>query len=161
MCSHLGLEGEGGLQRRGGLGAAERRFGEQPRAQRLRRDGVVAGGKRGRRGRGGVLDRLVQPLAEPEEHAGEVVVGGREQLLVAFGLLDRLVEQRLGGAQVVVVAADEREPDQRRGPLGTGLQRRRDRLEHLARAAAVAALEQAEGRVAAAAVEVVACDRAG
>ena len=140
-----GLELQRGAQGRAGLTATERRLSQQAAAQSLCRDGYVPGGKCGFCGCCRVLHRLVQPLSQSEQHPPEVVVGSGEQLLVSFSLEDGLSEERLRGAQVVVVATHKREPDQRMRAGGTAFQRPDNLLEHAARPLAVTALEEAEG----------------
>ena len=94
-----------------------------------------------------MLHRLVESLAEPEEHRAEVVVRGRNQLHVTFGLVQRLAEQRLGGAQVVVVSADERQPDQRLSPGGAGLQPDRTTCSSISARACCRRIERRECRL--------------
>ena len=94
-----------------------------------------------------MLDGLAQPLPQPEEHPGQLVVRLGQQLRVAVGVLDRLAQERLRGAQVVVVAAHQRELHEGAGASGAVPGPAEHLLEHLARPAAVARLERAGGGV--------------
>ena len=94
-----------------------------------------------------MLRGLDEPLAQPEEHPGQLVARAGYELVVTLRLVDRLVQERLRGSQVVVVAAYQREAHQGACASRAAVHRRDDLVEHLARPPGVAGLEDAEGGV--------------
>ena len=138
-----GVELQDPLQRRGGARVAEGRLGQQPGADRLGADI----GQLGRGGGRGVLDGLAQPLPQPEQHPGQLEVRLGRELGIAAGVLDRLPQQPLRGAQIVVVAAHERQAHEGPGARRTAPGRAQDLGEQPARPAAVARQERAGGGV--------------
>ena len=78
-----GVELQHPPQRRRRAGVAERRLGQQPGADAPRRRSRSRSRARGGRA---VLDGLAQPLPQPEEHPGQLVVRLGQQLRVAAGV---------------------------------------------------------------------------
>ena len=70
-----------------------------------------------------MLDRLAQPLAQAEEDPAQLVASLDHQLVVALRFGDRLAQEGFRGAQVVVVAAHQREPHERARPSRAALGR--------------------------------------
>ena len=90
-----------------------------------------------------MLHGLPQPLAQAEENARQLVLRLGQQLGVAVRVVDRLAQQGLRGAQVVVIAAHERKAHEGARASGAALRGADQLLEHAARAVAVAGLEDA------------------
>ena len=136
-----GLKLERGLEGRSSLRPAERRLGQQPRAQRLREKRVVSQLPCERGRLTCVLDRLVQPPPPPEELSRCPFERGGAQAVVVARLLGGLQEEIGGRGQVVGVGADAgqaREDVRARGP---GLELRGGFFEEHDSAPAVTRLE--------------------
>ena len=108
---------------------SERGLGEDERAERSRGEARVVVTPSDLERRLCVSDRLGEPLAQPEEDAGENLVRAAPDERHLGGVGDGRLEQLHGRKDVVVVGADAGEDDQRLRTLDAGRQLRNRGIE--------------------------------